>query len=613
MKLAGQGEPTSMTQETDAQPITPAPLPHNLEAERAVLGACLIRQEHVDTARTDLRDGDWFRDAHRLIWRSMLRIHDAGGAVDLVTVCDDLTGRGVLDTVGGPAYVAALGDGVPRSTNVGHYAAIVARHGAERQALLGLQNGAPAAGVQAALERAQRVAAPAVDLDTLAPTLGNCEARSEEVSWLWTGRIPRGALFAVTGAPDAGKSLTCAALAAAVSSGLAMPGDHPREPGRVVWIGAEDEDQHGLVVARLRAAGADPERTRVYRAPESPVSIAAICRTIRESQPDLVIVDSHVSWFRESNDGPAVRAELQAAFRDLLRDGCAVGLVAHWRKSSVEDGPQHFRTAGSNMGLIGAVRSVLEVEKRNGDDAGTLRTVKHNAGPQPDDVRYQIESHGEVGIVVWAGTAPHTPREPGGGSGPSDKEILDVLEAADDPLTLNGMRAPLKMKSRVQQVALKASVVRLTESGVLDTVTVKRRGNEHKAYVVLRRSNDVERRISERRSPVRTTANDVNDVANAGRAENDVPDEPVTDRQPDPPEHIAPGSTYPLVAALDWTREQPRGERPAMDDVPDDLPLVPGDTIKMPDGRLVPVLDRDEWREIHFPSDQGWQRREHAS
>ena len=97
-------------------------LPHNLEAERAVLGACLIRQEHVDTARAVLRDGDWYRDAHRLIWRSMLRIHDAGGAVDLVTVRDDLDTRGVLEAVGGPAYVSALADGVPRSTNVQHYA-----------------------------------------------------------------------------------------------------------------------------------------------------------------------------------------------------------------------------------------------------------------------------------------------------------------------------------------------------------------------------------------------------------------------------------------------------------------------------------------------------------
>ena len=52
-----------------------------------------------------------------------------GEAADLVTVKDELDRRASLEDVGGPAYVASLIDGVPRSTNVGHYARIVKEDG----------------------------------------------------------------------------------------------------------------------------------------------------------------------------------------------------------------------------------------------------------------------------------------------------------------------------------------------------------------------------------------------------------------------------------------------------------------------------------------------------
>ena len=100
----------------------PPPLPYNIEAEKGVLGACLIRREAIDEIRDLLAGDDFFRDAHRRIWRALCTVHDNGMAVDLVTVRDHLAATDDLDKIGGPAYVAALTDGVPRSTNVQHYA-----------------------------------------------------------------------------------------------------------------------------------------------------------------------------------------------------------------------------------------------------------------------------------------------------------------------------------------------------------------------------------------------------------------------------------------------------------------------------------------------------------
>ena len=100
-------------------------LPHNLEAERSVLGAILIHNDAFNAAVEVIDSGDFFRDAHRRIFDKMVRLQERGDAIDLVTLKEELSRTGELDEVGGPAYISALVDGVPRSTNVEHYARII--------------------------------------------------------------------------------------------------------------------------------------------------------------------------------------------------------------------------------------------------------------------------------------------------------------------------------------------------------------------------------------------------------------------------------------------------------------------------------------------------------
>jgi replicative DNA helicase len=100
-------------------------LPHNLEAERSVLGAILLHNDAFNLAAEVIDSGDFFRDAHRRIFDKMVRLAERGDAIDLVTLKDELARSGEVDEVGGPAYIAALVDGVPRSTNVEHYARII--------------------------------------------------------------------------------------------------------------------------------------------------------------------------------------------------------------------------------------------------------------------------------------------------------------------------------------------------------------------------------------------------------------------------------------------------------------------------------------------------------
>ncbi len=109
----------------DAIAASDRSLPHNLEAERSVLGAILIHNEAFNAAAEVLDSRDFYRDAHRRIFDKMVVLAERGGAIDLVTLKEELTRTGELDEVGGPAYIAALVDGVPRSTNVEYYARII--------------------------------------------------------------------------------------------------------------------------------------------------------------------------------------------------------------------------------------------------------------------------------------------------------------------------------------------------------------------------------------------------------------------------------------------------------------------------------------------------------
>ena len=100
-------------------------LPHNLEAEKSVLGAILIHNDAFNHAAELIDSRDFFRDAHRRIFDKMVALSDRSEAIDLVTLKEELQRSGELEEVGGPAYITSLADGVPRTANVEHYARIV--------------------------------------------------------------------------------------------------------------------------------------------------------------------------------------------------------------------------------------------------------------------------------------------------------------------------------------------------------------------------------------------------------------------------------------------------------------------------------------------------------
>lgn len=99
--------------------------PQNTEAEMAVLGSMLIEEDAISIAIEHLKADDFYKDAHRKIFSSIVELYDARKAIDLITLVEKLKNENALDGVGGASYLTGLTNVVPTAANVAHYASIV--------------------------------------------------------------------------------------------------------------------------------------------------------------------------------------------------------------------------------------------------------------------------------------------------------------------------------------------------------------------------------------------------------------------------------------------------------------------------------------------------------
>ncbi len=100
--------------------------PHSIEAEKSVLGACLLDADITTETQAILRPEDFYADAHKEIFATILSLADQRLPVDVLTVSEELKKRRTLEMAGGRAYIAELSGEVPSTANALQYAQIVA-------------------------------------------------------------------------------------------------------------------------------------------------------------------------------------------------------------------------------------------------------------------------------------------------------------------------------------------------------------------------------------------------------------------------------------------------------------------------------------------------------
>jgi replicative DNA helicase len=109
------------------------PLPHDLDAERALIGSLMIDPRAIDEIRPILKSGDIYRDENRVLFDTLLDMHGRGLPLDPVTVQDELEKAGNLEKIGGFAEITRHFQYVPTALHAAQYAAIVAEHGKRRR------------------------------------------------------------------------------------------------------------------------------------------------------------------------------------------------------------------------------------------------------------------------------------------------------------------------------------------------------------------------------------------------------------------------------------------------------------------------------------------------
>ena len=99
--------------------------PQAMDAERSVLGSMLLSRDAIATSIQNLDERDFYRDAHRKIWRAVVELFDRNEPVDMVTLVEELKRKRDLEQIGGASYLTTLDQFVATAANVEHYCKIV--------------------------------------------------------------------------------------------------------------------------------------------------------------------------------------------------------------------------------------------------------------------------------------------------------------------------------------------------------------------------------------------------------------------------------------------------------------------------------------------------------
>ena len=99
--------------------------PHDLEAEKSVLGAILLDKDAIVKVVEFLRPRHFYKSAHNFIYEAILNLYEKREPADLITVPSELKKMGRLEDVGGVTYLSELATAVPTAANIEFYAQMI--------------------------------------------------------------------------------------------------------------------------------------------------------------------------------------------------------------------------------------------------------------------------------------------------------------------------------------------------------------------------------------------------------------------------------------------------------------------------------------------------------
>ena len=238
------------------------------------------------------------------------------------------------------------------------------------------------------------------------PMICLADIQTEEVRWLWAGRIALGKLTFIQGDPDLGKSFLTLDMAARVSTGRPWPGDASTgQPAENVFLLSAEDGVADTIRPRLEAAGANLKRVFFAKGISSLTSgLSELDRFIsRKGSLRLLVIDPLSAYLgkTDSHKNAEVRGALAPLVSMAERHQFAVVCVTHLNKNT--EGPAIYRATGS-LAFTAAARAVWQaVKDKENPQRRLLLPVKNNLARDTPGLAYRIVDSDIPGIgkVEW--------------------------------------------------------------------------------------------------------------------------------------------------------------------------------------------------------------------
>ncbi|WP_371633099.1 AAA family ATPase [Streptomyces sp. NBC_01259] len=456
--------------DTFGMPSTPS---HDVEAEAAVLGACMYQAAVVDEVRQALEPGDFYRPAHTTIWHALLELRQQGAPADPIALAHHLRSRGDLARVGGAPYLHTLASAAVAGSGAEYYADIV-RHHADLRMLqstaIRVLQGATAPGADPAEVRSLLATSLSEAADRARRSSGGRLQRYAVDGWSFVADTPAttepvwgtpgkaawasGESLMLVGPPGVGKSTIAQQIVLARLGLIAQVLDMPvREGEKVFYIAADRPSQLARAFTRIvHQADRDVLRRRlVFWSGPLPASLNTepqlLAELAAEHGADTVVIDSLKDVVGKLTDDEAGLAYNNAR-QQLLRNGVELLELHHQRKQ----GPDASRTQrpvldqvyGSAWYTAGA-GSVLFLSGAAGDPVVHLyhlKTVDDEIGPLP-----VIHDHPRGTSRVDTSLDPLTLLRQTGSSGLTARELSTHITGENKPSTADIAKARRRLEA----------------------------------------------------------------------------------------------------------------------------------------------------------------------
>lgn len=448
----------SRYEEGPTPPLDGAEPPQNVDAERAVLGACMHSSDAIDAARPVLGDDAFYRPAHETIWRALLTQHREGKPTDPIALTELLEEQGDLQRVGGRPYVFQLSDVLYGTGSAAYHAEIVRkkadlrrlRTSAVRTLQRAQEPGADPEAIRSEVEtevRAERERALASGQGRLNRFARDgwsfVKETGADAEPLWGTREKTvwasGESLMIVGAPGVGKTTLAHQVIFARLGLQETVLEMPVTPSRRVLYLAMDRPKQIARAMDRRVFASDEkilrERLVVWEGPlpatldKEPDLLADLAAA---HQADTIVIDSLKDAVSTMVDDGAAVTFHNARMR-ALRNGVEIMELHHQRKAAADASrrqrPSLDQVYGSTWITAGA-GSVLFVTGKAGDPAVTLHHLKTPTGEVgPLDVTHD-HKRGTTTLdptkdpAVLLRTAPN---------GMSTRELATVLIGGGEP------------------------------------------------------------------------------------------------------------------------------------------------------------------------------------